>query len=258
MHKDPKDRGARALLADIYLQSGALNDAAQLAATVQKDDPRSALGYRMEGDVHLARKDYARATDAYKKAASLQLSGGQLVKMHLAQSAGAGSSANDNALRSWVANHPEDVDTRFYLADSLNDAGRFAEAAEHYKQVLRRVPTSPRALNNLAWALHSTGDKSALQYARKAVQIAPTSAASLDTLGWILVEQGNAGEGVPALLKAVSLDNNTPEIRFHLAQSMLKIGDTRRAKAELRILLESNKPFRQLAEARALAAKLGP
>jgi thioredoxin-like negative regulator of GroEL len=165
---------------------------------------------------------------------------------------------NDNALRTWVANHPEDVDTRFYLADSLNDAGRFAEAAEHYKHILRRNPTSARALNNLAWALHSTGDKAAVQYARKAVQLSPLSAAALDTLGWILVEQGNAGEGVPALLKAVALEAGNPEIRYHLAQSMLKIGDTRRAKAELRTVLDSNKPFRQLADARALAAKLGP
>ena len=252
----PNDRGARALLADIYLQTGALGDAAALAAKTQKDDPHSALGYRMEGDVNLARKDYARATEAYRKAASLQLSGSQLVKIHQSQSA-TGSAVNDNALRSWVLNHPDDVDTRFYLADSLSEGGRYAEAAEHYREVLRRVPGSARALNNLAWALHSIGDKSAIQYARKAVQLAPTHAATLDTLGWILVQQGNAAEGLPALLKAGSLDAGNPEIRFHVAQAMLQIGDTRRARAELQAALESNKPFRQASEARALAARLG-
>jgi putative PEP-CTERM system TPR-repeat lipoprotein len=258
LNRDPNDRGVRAMLADIYLQTGALRDAAALAAKTQKDDPSSALGFRMEGDMHLANKDYAKATEAYRKAAAMQLTGAQLVKIHQAQSAASSSPVNDNALRTWVQTHPDDIDTRFYLADSLSDAGRNAEAAEHYREILRRIPSSARAMNNLAWVLHSAGDKTAVEHARKAVQLAPTNALTLDTLGWILVQQGNAGEGIPALLKAVALDAANLEIRYHLAQAMLKIGDARRAKAELQTVLASNRPFRYAAEARALAAKLGP
>ena len=60
-----------------------------------------------------------------------------------------------------------------------------------------------------------------------------------------------------ALLKAVSLDGNNPEFRYHLVQGLLKVGDTTRAKAELKTLLATGRPFPQLDEARALAVKLG-
>ena len=60
------------------------------------------------------------------------------------------------------------------------------------------------------------------------------------------------------LLKAIGQDEGSPEIRYHLVLALLKIGDTGRAKAELRKVLGSGKPFAQLAEARSLSAKLGP
>ena len=257
LEKEPQDLGARALLADIYLQVGDLDRAQMLAARTQQDLPKSALGYRMEGDVLLARKDYAGALEAYGKAAALQTSGALIVRMHQAQNAGRGG-ASDSALRAWIAKNPDDIDARFYLGDTFSHAGRYKEAAEQYTEVSRRLPNSARALNNLAWALHGSGDKRALQYARQAVGLAPASPAAIDTLGWIMVEQGNLGEGVPALMKAVTQDGNNPEIRYHLVKALLKIGDNGRAKAELDTLLRSNKPFPQLAEARELAARLGP
>lgn len=258
LKQEPKDAGARALLADIYLQTGQLAEASSLGLQVQREQPQSALGYRIEGDVLLARKDYARAGEAFKKAAAIQMNGALVVRMHQAQRAGGSGTANDGPVRAWVAKHPEDTETRFYLADVLNETGRYKEAAEIYTEVLKREPNSGRALNNLAWALHAAGDRRSLEYARQAVQLYPNSAEAVDTLGWILVQQGNHSEGVPNLLKAVTLDANNPEIRYHLVEALMKIGDTRRAKIELKTLLSSNKPFPQMAEARALAARLGP
>jgi putative PEP-CTERM system TPR-repeat lipoprotein len=257
LEKEPKHRPSQALLADIYLRAGELDRMQALAAQLLKDEPSDALGHRIEGEVLLARKDYPRALAAFKRAAAIQNSGALLVRIHHAQSAG-GVAASDSALRVWVAAHPEDLDTRFYLADMTGRAGRHREAAKELREILRRAPNSARALNDLAWALHASGDKEALAYARQAATLAPTSAASADTLGWILVQQGNVVEGLPALLKAVSLDENDPEIRYHLVHALLKIGDNRRAKDELRKVLAAGKPFPQLAEAQQLAGKLGP
>jgi putative PEP-CTERM system TPR-repeat lipoprotein len=256
LKSEPQDRGAQALLADIYLAAGDLERAQALGSQVQQEDPKAALGYRIEGEVLLARKDYARALDAFKKAAAIQMNGALLVRMHRAQSAGTGRSAGAGVLRSWVEKNSEDVETRFYLAEVLSGAGSHREAVEQYREILRREPNSARALNDLAWSLHASGDKRALEYARQAVALVPNNAAVVDTLGWILVEQGNVGEGVPALLKAVELNGSVPEIRYHLVQALLRIGDNGRAKKELDTLLRSNKDFPQLAEARLLAAKL--
>src|SRR5262249_44873782 len=126
-----------------------------------------------------------------------------------------------------------------------------------YLQVLKRLPNSARALNNLAWALHASGDERALQYARQAVGLFPSSAAAVDTLGGILLEQGSLNESLAALVTAVSLDGDNPEIRYHLIQALLKAGEDRQARIELDMLLRTKKPFPQLPEARALAVRLG-
>jgi putative PEP-CTERM system TPR-repeat lipoprotein len=258
LEKSPRDQGARALLADIYFAAGELDRAQALGREIQEEDPKGALGFRIEGDVLLARRNFAGALDAYKKAAAAQVTGALLVRMHRAQSEGSGRIAGDSQLRAWIEKNPDDTETRFYLAGILSRSSRYREAADQYHEILRRLPNSPRALNDLAWTLHLAGDKRALDYARQAVNLAPTSAAAVDTLGWIMIEQGNLAEGVPALLKAVELDGSVPEIRYHLVQGLLKIGDSRRAKVELDTLLQSNKPFPQLAEARTLASQLGP
>ena len=78
-----------------------------------------------------------------------------------------------------------------------------------------------------------------------------------DTAGWILVSQGKLLEGLPVLSKAVSLDGENPEIRFHHAQALAKAGDSARARSELKIVLASGKKFSQLDEARALMNRLG-
>ncbi len=257
LEKEPGDLGAQALLADAYVAAGDLDRAQALAAELLEKQPKAALGYRVEGEVRVGRREYARAVESFKKAYALQPSGALLVRTHQAQVA-AGSGANDSALRTWVAKNPEDTETRIYLASLLAKGGKHREAADHFLQAMRRAPNSPRVLNDLAWSLHAAGDRRALQYAREANTLAPDNGATLDTLGWILVEQGNAAEGVPYLLKSVAVKGDIPETRYHLAQGLVKIGDLDRAKEELKTLLQSNKPFSQRAEAQALAVKLGP
>ena len=72
-----------------------------------------------------------------------------------------------------------------------------------------------------------------------------------------LVAQSHTPWDPPPLGTAFALDGENPEIRYHLVQALVKIGDNDRAKAELDTLLRSNKPFPQLGEARSLAARLG-
>ncbi|MCC7487910.1 MAG: PEP-CTERM system TPR-repeat protein PrsT [Burkholderiales bacterium] len=256
LEKAPGDRGALALLADILVMNGEAQRALALGLRLQKESPREALGYRVEGDALLAGKEYAKAVEAYRKAAAIRVNGALLVRLHRAQSAASGRAANEGALREWVDRNPDDIETRLYLADVLGATGRHREAADELRIVLKRTPNSARALNNLAWNLHAAGDRRALDYARQAFALAPGNAAVADTFGWILVEQGNLAEGVPNLLKAVELDPENPEVRYHLVQALVRIGDTRRARAELDVLLGKKPAFPQLAEAQALAGRL--
>ena len=253
----PTNLAARALLGDIMIRTNRLADALALAAEVQLNRPKAPLGYRMEGDALMLRKDFSRAAVAFQKAAGLEASAALLIKVHQAQSAAQGTYASDVALRKWIAGYADETEVRLYLTDALSSAGRYREAIAVCMEVLQLIPQSPQALNNLAWALHASGDPKALDYAKQAVKLNPKSAATVDTLGWILVSQGNAIEGVQALLDAVVLDDADPSIRFHLAQALIKVGDVSRAKSELAIALKATRSFPELKEAKALLAQLG-
>jgi putative PEP-CTERM system TPR-repeat lipoprotein len=254
---DPTNLAARALLGEIFMRKGRLDDALALASEIQKNRPKAPLGYKMEGDVLMARKDFLRAADAFQKAASFEPSVAMLVRIHQAQSAAQGGYANDVALRNWIANHPDDTEARLYLTDALSGAGRYRDAIDLGMEVLKRIPQSAQAFNNLAWALYAAGDDRALDYARQAVKLDPKNAATVDTLGWILFGRGNTVEGVQTLLNAVALDGADPTIRYHLAQALIKVGDVGRARTELKAVINSGKPFPQLNEAKGLLARLG-
>ena len=112
-------------------------------------------------------------------------------------------------------------------------------------------------LNNLAWAYQQVKDKRALETAERAYKLKPDNAAIADTLGWMLVEQGNNTRGLELLQKAVAAAPNAHEIRYHLAQAWLKVGDKSKARSELERVLASDAKFPQQAEAMKLLKQLG-
>ena len=70
------------------------------------------------------------------------------------------------------------------------------------------------------------------------------------------MEQGNPPRGVELLQKAAAAAPKSLEIRYHLAQGYLKVGDKAKARAELERLLEGGEKFPQQAEAMALLKEL--
>jgi len=98
-------------------------------------------------------------------------------------------------------------------------------------------PKSLRALNNLAWMLQDQNPTEALDYAQRAFQIKPEDAAVADTLGWLLIKKRDLFHGVEMLQRAVSLDPDNPEIRYHLASAFHEQRDNERARKELQIVL---------------------
>lgn len=254
---DPANLDAKALLGEIFMRKDRLADALALAAEIQKNRPEAPLGYTIEGDALMVRKDFSRAAAAFQKAAALEPGVATLVRIHQAESAAQGGYASDVALRDWIAKHPDDTEARLYLTGALSGAGRHREAIDVCMEVLKRIPQSARALNNLAWALHGAGDDRALEYAKQAVRLDPGNATMVDTLGWILFGRGNTVEGVQTLLDAVALDGADPSIRYHLALALIKVGDVARARSELKTAV-NGKPFAQSDEAKALLLRLQP
>ena len=255
---EPNNIDVRTTLGAIYLQTNRLSDALDVAMQLQKQAPQVPQGYALEGDVAMAQQQYVRAAAAYEKADRLVPGGLVRVRIHEAQSKARKGPVSDAPLLEWLKQHPNDVDVRFYLADVYLRSDKYPAAIEQYQALLKENPKDFRVLNNMSWAMMQAGDPRAADYAQQAFQQRPDDPIVADTLGWTLVNQGKIYEGLQVMFKAVALGPDNPEIRYHLAQALVKAGDKVRARSELKIVLASKRPFAQAEEARELLKTLSP
>jgi len=177
------------------------------------------------------------------------------IKQHQAESQANKSIASDAGLVDWLAKHPGDVDTRIYLADLYLAAGRRKEGIEQYRKVLEAQPRNARALNNLAWMLHEEKDPTALKYAQEAFQV-EQSGVIADTLGWILLGQNKLDEALSMLSRAASMLPNEPEVAYHYAEALVRVGDHARARIELERILRPGTKFPSADAARKLLERM--
>jgi putative PEP-CTERM system TPR-repeat lipoprotein len=249
---------ARAMqqLAMLLAQEKQYPEALAIAEQAKQKLPRQALGPAMEGEIQLARGDAKRALAAFREANKLEPTGHVQIRMHQAESTVLGRDAPVEPLLDWMRKHPTDNFVQLYTADALVRVGRPAEALPMYLALVERAPADHRVLNNLADALLRLSDPRALDYAQQAFQVNPNDPVIATTLGDALLRQGKSAEALQILQKAVRLDPDNGEIRYHYVLALIKVGDRERAKAELSQLLSTGKPFPQFAEARNLATEL--
>ena len=104
---EPVNMEAQVALATVYLQTSRLREAVDIAAQLQKQNPRAPQGYALEGDTLMMQRDYARAAKAYEKADTLQNNGLVRIRVHEAQNLAQKGTASDVPLLAWLTLHPE-------------------------------------------------------------------------------------------------------------------------------------------------------
>jgi putative PEP-CTERM system TPR-repeat lipoprotein len=256
---EPANVDAQIAMANIKGSKGDLDGALTIARALQAQQPNAAGGLVLEGDILLAKKDAAGAVKAYERAFAINNSGLVLRKLHAAMSqAGKGKEA-DARLSKWIADHPDDGDSRMVMAQSSLGSGQNAAAIAQLEALLKAEPNNVIAMNNLAWAYQQNKDGRALAMAEKAMALAPENPAVLDTIGVILTEKGSKPELARALVvlqKSITLAPQALDTRLHLAQALLKSGDKERARRELQSVLDSSQAFGGREEARILMKQL--
>jgi Flp pilus assembly protein TadD len=161
-----------------------------------------------------------------------------------------------DVLVDWLESNPDDLPVRFELAQFYLNAGRHAEAIQHYEQVLEKSPGNPVVLNNLAWLLQERDLKRAVEYARQAHLAAPESADIADTLAVILARSGETLEARRMIDLALELDADNASLLFHKAQILEQIGERALAERTLESALKDDRTFPERAEAEALLREL--
>jgi len=217
--------------------------------------PNDVSAILLEADLQMDLHDFNAAVAGYRTAQKRAPSSQLMLRLVKAKQA-AGMDKPYQELIEWVRRYPEDVNTRFALADAYLAAKQQREAASEYEKVIDAQPANAMALNNLAWLYQQQGDKRAEPTARRAYALAASSPLVTDTLGWILLNGGKAEEALSLLTKAVGKAPQQPELQYHYAAALEKNGKAGEARRRLSDLLAKHPNFESRTEAEQLLARL--
>src|SRR5947209_2795570 len=152
---------------------------------------------------------------------------------------------------------PKDYAIRTVLAGFYLEQKKYDAAIAEYGRLVAEHPADPIALNNLAWLYQRGGNLAkARELAERAFAASPATAQIDDTLGWILLAQGEADKAMTHLSAANSAAPRNPDIQYHLAVALHRVGRPADAQAMLETLLGSGVSFMDKDDAEKLLKQL--
>jgi putative PEP-CTERM system TPR-repeat lipoprotein len=163
----------------------------------------------------------------------------------------------ENVLNARVKADPKNFAIRSVLAGFYLEQKKYDQAIAEYNRLIAERPADPIALNNLAWLYQRQGNlQKARELAERAFAAAPTASQIDDTLGWILLAQGESEKALTHLSAANSAAPRNPDIQYHLAVALQRVGRPTDAQAMLETLLGSGASFTEKADAEKLLQEL--
>jgi len=245
-------------VADLALGAGFLDSAATILSATVSANP-SLLEPRLElADIRLRQKSpqyalnvlavvedskdprvpvlFARAYLMSKRSAEAQ----RYIARAIAQGGGEalaplGKEVALASLRSWIAQHHDDLLARRQYALMLLRFDDLKGARTQYEQLVREHPDDALASNNLALLVVDESPTRALDLAKRAVKLQPNSPDYWDTLGCVQLRQSDPKSALSSLRHAHQLRDSDPEITFHLATAL----DANGARADAKALLST-------------------
>lgn len=252
---DPNYTFAQRELMFLAAQKGQWEPALKLARDIQRQQPKAAAGFYLEGEIQSVVKKWEPAVAAFR--AGLEKEGASRIAPRLHRAlvlSGRGTEA-DRFATDWLKTHSTDVDFYLYLGDSAMAKPDLVAAEQRFNEVLKVAANHPRATNNVAWLMANRKSPDAVKMAQRAVQLAPSSADALDTLAFALAQENSLAKAVEAAQGAVDLKPQDPYLRLSLAKLLLKAGDKAKAKTELEGIAKLGAKFRGQAEVQELLLK---
>ena len=243
-------------LAGLAVQANKLPDALAVSRDIQKQRPKEAAGYVIEGDIHAANKSWEPAAAAYRNGLKQVASPELAIKLHTVLSMNAKKVEADKLAAEWQNGNPKDPAFPFYLGDRATTANDYSQAEKHYQQVLKLQPNNAVAFNNLAWITGKLGKDGAVALAEKANTLVPNTPAFMDTLAMLLSENNESAKALELQKKAISLQPEVPLFKLNLARIQIKAGDKAGAKSSLDELTKLGDKFNAQAEVEKLRKSL--
>ncbi len=255
---EPKLLSAASMLVRLELFENRPDAASAVVDKLKKSAPDMVAVNVLEGDLLMTLRKFSEAAKVFQKAFKKEKNGPLALKAFIALNQSSQQTRAIKLMTEWLKAAPDDMRGRFVLAGAYQKTGQYDLAQSHYEYILKANENNALVLNDFAWLLHEKGDVKALDYAEKAFKLQPENGAVMDTLGWILVQKGEIIRGEKILQQAVVLAPHIPDIRYHLAVALVKLGQTDDARKILKKLINSpsSRAFGDIDEAKALLEQL--
>lgn len=241
LRTNPDDLPALTLLVSVYNVQGKANQALSTVQRYVGQFPNAAAPRYLMGEMLLAsgRTEEARTAlaEAWSTGRRYVQAGLTLANLDVQQ--GRLDPAR-KILEEVIAARPSSADALLMLGALDEKQQRFSEAARQYRTVVEMDSTNVQALNDLAYLMAEKLNQAdeALQFADRAEELSPYSAMVKDTVGWVLYRKGLYREAVERLKQAVALEA-TPIRQLHLAMAYHRVGEQRRSKELLQVVLKN-------------------
>jgi Flp pilus assembly protein TadD len=247
---------SRLALAKIALGTNDTAQFEQQIAILAKEAPDNPEVLLMQAAAARGAGDLATARQLAEKAFKLDQSSNALISLATYEELAGARAKALKRYTAWLEKHPDDIPARMAYASALMMDQQVPQATTQYALILQANPENLTALNNQAWLLREKDTAKALEYARKAAELAPDSAAVLDTLAVVEYISKDYDQAQRNILRALKLSPDEPSMRYHSAMIAVALKDNAAARATLEKLLAANPKFPEVAEAKALLAKL--
>jgi len=258
LDRDPQNASLKGDLIRVEAEIGGLEAGLAKARRFANDDPGNSLYDVVSAELYENAGRKAEAIALADQVAATQPSDDNLTLALFRLYTRADDLAKaEGVLNARLKADSKDFAIRSVLAEFYLEQKKYDPAIAEYTRLVTERPTDPTALNNLAWLYQRQGDlPKARELAERAFAAAPAAAQIDDTLGWILLAQGEAEKATTYLTAANSAAPRNPDIQYHLAVALQRVGRPADAQAMLETLLGSGVSFTNKAQAEKLLKEL--
>jgi putative PEP-CTERM system TPR-repeat lipoprotein len=237
----------RAMIA-LELDAKNYQNALTLARMVQKQRPKDAVGYALEGDINVTQKNWKEAESSYRAGLKQANASELAMKIHSVLLASGRGAEADKFSATWQKDNAKDAAFMFYLGDGALARKDYGAAEKVYQSVIKLQENNAVAYNNLAWVSAKLNKPGAVAYAEKANALAPDQPAFMDTLAVLLADRGDYAKAVEIQNKALGMQPENPIFKLNLAKIHIKGGKKDLARAQLEALSKLGDKFGAQAE----------
>ena len=215
--RNGKHQAAQMLLANALLEANELNRAVPLIEGLLRSNPNDAQALYMMGNVFMARKQYAQASEVLDKAARLAPAGPALRDLSFSQF-GLGQEKQGVAnLERAYAQNPKDARAAIELAVYYARAGDGKRAVKIADALVARDPGNLTMLNFLGNIKGRLGDKKGLKEAYdQALAKDPKFRPVVMNMSWYDMEEGRHDQARVRLKTFLKDNPKDPDVLFQL------------------------------------------